>query len=405
MRKIVRPPRQRTKRCSNCREDRPLSEFSTDRSAKDRLLACCKDCDKVKRGRYREQTRTVTSKRCVSCQKTKDAAEFNKNKRQADGLATWCRLCEKDYRDANKADRAVYHAAWQAANLKCTAPGCDVLVYGTGHTRCDEHHAAAVNARQQAALDRETQRQAGKQAAVQAILKTRRCEECGGPIPAKVKIDAKYCGKVCRDAVNKRRQHQDYEANREAYLEQVRAHRLANPRLGTLAAARRRAALLGVPFALTVDDLPDELGDCVICARELVVGTRKVTPSSPTIDRVVPELGYVQGNVLAWVCFGCNARKHNKTLDELADGAAGEHWQALGGRLPGGPEFAAEAPCRTSASCLMRSVSIPQVGGQRDEDCNHLEVLTLDGFAQRSRVTNATVQDQHSDKSEMISTK
>jgi len=154
------------------------------------------------------------------------------------------------------------------------------------------------------------------------------CEECGGGIPARVKLDAVYCGKACRDAAGKRRKKESYDANRQALLEQDRAYRLANPRQGSLAAARQRAARLGVPFELTGADLPEELGDCVICARELAVGTRKVTPASPTIDRVRPALGYVPGNVLAWVCFGCNARKHNKTLYDLADGAAGEHWQS-----------------------------------------------------------------------------
>jgi hypothetical protein len=82
-----------------------------------------------------------------------------------------------------------------------------------------------------------------------------------------------------------------------------------------------------VPFSLTLPDLPKETGDCVVCGRELVIGTGSVTPVSSTIDRIRPELGYVPGNVLAWICFSCNARKHKKTVEQLADGWCGPEWQ------------------------------------------------------------------------------
>jgi hypothetical protein len=143
-----------------------------------------------------------------------------------------------------------------------------------------------------------------------------------------VNLGAIYCGKDCRVAVTNRKKREDYEANRATRLEEDREYLQAHPGRGVLTAARRRAGRLGIAFELEGADIPRSLGDSVVCGRELEMGTRKVTASSPTIDRIRPELGYVEGNVLAWVCFSCNARKHSKTLCDLADGAAGEHWHA-----------------------------------------------------------------------------
>jgi hypothetical protein len=268
-------------------------------------------------------------KRCPECGETKSTGLFNQNKRQFDGLATWCRQCEKEYRAANKGKIRALHESWAARNQKCTEPGCDVLTYGTGHTMCPEHQAEAEQAREAAVRERADRLERERQQKYSG----RTCQECDGEIPERVNLGALYCGKACRDAVNKRRQHAEYAANRDSYLEQGRAYRLANPRSGTVVAAKVRARRLEVPFELTEADLPEELGNCVICDRELVIGERTVTPSSPTIDRIRPELGYVKGNVLAWVCFSCNSRKHNKTIEQLANGWCGPEWRDFAIRL------------------------------------------------------------------------
>ena len=129
----------RTKRCSKCGRYKACSQFSKDNASGDGLLNRCKTCDNLAREEHRSQTRVVSLKFCPACRKTRDAAEFNKNKRQADGLQTRCRECDKDWRDANKEKRAAAMKSWAERNQTCAEDGCDVLVYGTGHTRCDQH--------------------------------------------------------------------------------------------------------------------------------------------------------------------------------------------------------------------------------------------------------------------------
>jgi len=87
-------------------------------------------------------------------------------------------------------------------------------------------------------------------------------------------------------------------------------------RIRSLISARRRAAKLDLPFSLTVDDLtwPDE---CPVprCGRKLAWGGDgpEGRSNSPSLDRLVPELGYVAGNVIV-VCNNCNRRWGDLTI-------------------------------------------------------------------------------------------
>jgi hypothetical protein len=78
---------------------------------------------------------------------------------------------------------------------------------------------------------------------------------------------------------------------------------------------RWRAARLGVPFDLKETDLvlPTH---CPIFGTTLVLGEGRQSNSSPSVDRIVPELGYVAGNVVV-VSNRANSLKREATLDEL----------------------------------------------------------------------------------------
>lgn len=60
--------------------------------------------------------------------------------------------------------------------------------------------------------------------------------------------------------------------------------------------AKRRADRLGVPFSITPEDvvIPNF---CPVLGIPLESSTRHSTDQSPTIDRLIPELGYVPGNI------------------------------------------------------------------------------------------------------------
>lgn len=88
--------------------------------------------------------------------------------------------------------------------------------------------------------------------------------------------------------------------------------------------ARDRASEKSVPFALTLDYLISIFpldGICPVFGTPMVFGgkgkgQKGATSNSPTIDRIIPELGYVPNNVI-WVSHLANAIKHTASVDEL----------------------------------------------------------------------------------------
>jgi len=79
--------------------------------------------------------------------------------------------------------------------------------------------------------------------------------------------------------------------------------------------ARVRAKRKGVPFDLTISDvqLP---AVCPILGMPLTVNDGRCGSDSFSLDRIIPERGYVKGNVRV-ISFRANTIKSNATLEEL----------------------------------------------------------------------------------------
>ena len=88
--------------------------------------------------------------------------------------------------------------------------------------------------------------------------------------------------------------------------------------------ARSRARRDNVPFNLAIQDLIDIATDvCPILHTPFVwgasqLGKGKTRPDSPTLDRILPELGYIKGNV-AFLSYRANRIKDNGTMQEHYD--------------------------------------------------------------------------------------
>ena len=82
-------------------------------------------------------------------------------------------------------------------------------------------------------------------------------------------------------------------------------------------AARRRAKEKRLPFNIENQDVKIPL-TCPFLGVMLIAnhGGKKPTPNSPTLDRIVPELGYVKGNVRV-ISFLANAMKRDATAEQL----------------------------------------------------------------------------------------
>ena len=96
------------KRCPDCGQEKPLSEFGNNRTTKDGLQVYCRSCC-ARRGaeiyrRKRERAgKTVRKnisvpeghKHCRRCDQVKPFSEWHRNARQSDGLASYCKECRK----------------------------------------------------------------------------------------------------------------------------------------------------------------------------------------------------------------------------------------------------------------------------------------------------------------------
>lgn len=106
-------------------------------------------------------------------------------------------------------------------------------------------------------------------------------------------------------------------ANPGRILEKGRAYRKNNPKQTLLDSARDRARTYGYLCTITKDDItiPEF---CPLLGIKLVLGrgVGGAKPSSPSLDRIKPYLGYVPGNV--WVIsYKANMIKNDATLDDL----------------------------------------------------------------------------------------
>lgn len=111
-----------------------------------------------------------------------------------------------------------------------------------------------------------------------------------------------------------------YRANPEKHAARERQYKNKKPWRYLLYNARRRAVAKNLPINITeeyVKELFDACnGICPILGIKMETHTGKVQDNSYTLDRVIPEKGYVKGNV-AIISHRANSIKRDANLKEL----------------------------------------------------------------------------------------
>lgn len=79
-----------------------------------------------------------------------------------------------------------------------------------------------------------------------------------------------------------------------------------------LSNAKKRAKLKGLPFDLEFDDLQRPM-KCPVFGTPIDYSNGPATDNTPSLDRIVPELGYVKGNVVI-ISNKANRMKNDATL-------------------------------------------------------------------------------------------
>jgi hypothetical protein len=135
----------------------------------------------------------------------------------------------------------------------------------------------------------------------------------------------KQVNEKCKKYRNKNKEHvSDYNAdyhnqNRDKInlrnKEQAKVRRREHPEKRMLVDARKRSKKAGSPFNLELSDIviPKR---CPILNIPLQVSEGQPSDGSPSIDKIIPELGYVKNNVQV-ISYRANTIKNCASLDEL----------------------------------------------------------------------------------------
>ena len=153
------------------------------------------------------------------------------------------------------------------------------------------------------------------------------CEVCGGPIRRDNKYGVCKRTSACRSENSRRSYYVDVEASRERQRTHRRDHpglhngyakqwRDKNPELVALKCARQRARNADVPFELTLETLPPVPEVCPVFGLPLQRQVGRRAANSPSLDRIIPDLGYVPGNV-QWLSNRANEMKRDASPEEL----------------------------------------------------------------------------------------
>jgi hypothetical protein len=148
-----------------------------------------------------------------------------------------------------------------------------------------------------------------------------RCDFCGGPLL----VGNRYgiCGrnpdcKRERNRIQARARHQENPGRSYEINKRFRDNHPFEARIAVaLNSARGRARKNGVPFRLKKDDLPPMPAVCPVLGIEMVVWGSESRSESPSLDRIVPERGYVAGNV-RWISTRANILRRDASARELA---------------------------------------------------------------------------------------
>lgn len=116
--------------------------------------------------------------------------------------------------------------------------------------------------------------------------------------------------KKCRDLYKKN--NVEYKA---VEYKRIKERHIRDPRQKILSQAKVRAKEEGIPFSITLDDIiiPNK---CPVLNIELKIGNKFNRENSPSLDKIIPKLGYVRGNVCV-ISHRANRLKGNSTIDEI----------------------------------------------------------------------------------------
>ena len=106
-----------------------------------------------------------------------------------------------------------------------------------------------------------------------------------------------------------------YSEHKQEIKEKAKSRRRNNLEKDMWNSAKRRAQNKGIPFSITIEDIviPKK---CPVLGIPLAVGDMTPSSNSPSLDRIIPQKGYVKGNIIV-ISNKANTIKNNATVEEI----------------------------------------------------------------------------------------
>jgi hypothetical protein len=148
-----------------------------------------------------------------------------------------------------------------------------------------------------------------------------RCKDCDKKAVSRWREENPDKAKASTDRWNtenydllRSRQKAYYQKNSVQIMDQMKQFLKDNPEHGLLKLARQRCKKSGVPCTITKEDIviPEF---CPIFGVRLEFSDMTNRDNSPSLDRIIPELGYIPGNV-AVISYRANRIKNEGSSDE-----------------------------------------------------------------------------------------
>jgi len=155
----------------------------------------------------------------------------------------------------------------------------------------------------------------GKEVELSASRVKRGHDKSCGCLRHRGKESTKIC-KHCGEVSYRKNRHGNFASVcQKCANKQCNSFKTRNPKKFMAQCAKQRAKKAGVPFSITDADF--EIPEfCPVLGVKLESGTKKYHDNSPSLDRVIPSLGYVPGNVVV-MSFRANRIKGDASRAEL----------------------------------------------------------------------------------------
>ena len=218
----------KTKVCTSCKEEKEIINFGTDNKRSDNLRGRCKVCEKNKiLFQKTKPLETGILRVCKACLETKDLCEFGKNTAYKDGLQAKCNKCVL----TNNKIILKFEPIGEEQICKVCKISKDLSLFPTRNDRvykrekrCRECCSSNLY------IDNKIFVEDTKKCSICKVYKPfdnyQKCTSCSNGITAHCKECDTIKSKKYRDSISevekKRRKREDYEKNKQSYIERAR---------------------------------------------------------------------------------------------------------------------------------------------------------------------------------------